>query len=125
MRHRITPLKSWLPLGVLLAMLSVSFLPTLTPSACAAGMMPGMFIDNPGGGPGKGGPDDPDDGTGNPKAHSVIRPVAPTLGTSTSGLPHSARAMQAGDRAAVQSHGPSSWLEALRMFVVQALWRVG
>ncbi|MBI5838342.1 MAG: hypothetical protein HZB25_13975 [Candidatus Eisenbacteria bacterium] len=119
MRHtRIT--QAGIPMWILLAVFSVSFLLTYLPSPCAAGTeptAPGTTIST------KGGPDDPDDGKGD--GHGIpgpgvtsIRPRTPQIGISSPSTPPAAPGIHAPKVVMLPGErGFSLWLMALRTFI--------
>lgn len=107
-------------MATVLALLSVSFLPTYTPSARAAGQ--GQYSDGSGVIPSPGGPDEPDDGTGGAGTRSVVRPRSPRTGISNPSTPP-AIGIPARNRAITQDRQAGSWLTWLRAFV-QTVWQV-
>ena len=73
MRRKLIPIPARLSVLMLLALLTVSFLPSYTPPACA-----GNYNDTVSRG-GSGGPDDP---SGNPTGKTIVTPKDPTLSVS-------------------------------------------
>jgi hypothetical protein len=109
---------------LLVALLSVSFLLTYTPSARAAGSR----ADLPGFVPGsEGGPDDPDDGTGThgSPTTSTARPHAPRIGVSVPIAPTTTTGIQGTvrGRSIQQDRVTQRWFMMVRT-LVQALWQV-
>ncbi len=124
MRHtRI--LKTRLPVWMFLALLTVSFLLTSLPSARAAGTTntsSGSTFTS------KGGPDDPDDGSGSTggipgPGITAVRPHTPQVGISGPSAPPAQGGIRGRDVTFPNGRLPGVWEMALRAFF-QAFWLV-